>query len=98
MMTDVFGVQGSLGDLVLHPRLLKEQFDHRGEASIHTIFASRKLHIRYLNPLHKAHEESVISELKINGKRVEFESTEAKGALIKRDQITSLSLKEFIQS
>ncbi len=91
MMTDVFGVQGSLGDLVLHPRLLKEQFDHRGEASIHTIFASRKLHIRYLNPLHKAHEESVISELKINGKRVEFESTEAKGALIKRDQITSLS-------
>jgi len=95
IMTEVFGVRGRLGDLVLQPRLIKEQFDKRGEASIDAIFASRKLQIRYHNPLHLAHDQSVITELKIDGKSVDFELIEGKGALIKRDQIIALAPEQI---
>lgn len=91
IMTEMFGVRGRLGDLVLQPCLMKEQFDSHGEASIHVIFASQKLHIRYHNPLHLAHNQGVITELKIDGESVDFELTEKRGALVKRDQILLLA-------
>ena len=90
MVTEMFGVRGHLGDLVLQPRLMKGQFDSRAEAGIHILFAARKLHICYHNPLYAENDQVVITELKIDGKSVDFELTEEKGALLRRDQITAL--------
>ncbi|MFP4016284.1 MAG: GH36-type glycosyl hydrolase domain-containing protein, partial [Halanaerobiales bacterium] len=49
MVTEIFGVKGHYGDLKLEPKLLREQFDNNGVASIGITFAGRKLEIEYLN-------------------------------------------------
>jgi len=50
LLTEVFGVKGDLGDLVLEPKLVAAQFDSQGDASIRTRFAERDLEVVYHNP------------------------------------------------
>lgn len=49
MITEVFGVRGEVGDLVLEPKLLREQFDKEGWASIQINFAGKRFNIKYHN-------------------------------------------------
>ncbi len=49
MITEVFGVRGKAGDLVLYPKLLSEQFDASKTASITVPFAGKNFHIVYIN-------------------------------------------------
>lgn len=49
MITQVFGVRGEAGDLVLYPKLLAEQFDTQGTASITTVFADKVFTVVYQN-------------------------------------------------
>lgn len=53
MITEVFGVHGAAGDLVLHPKLLSEQFASDGTASITVTFAGKHLDIIYVNKNNK---------------------------------------------
>ena len=48
VITEMFGVKGDCGDLVLGPKLLPEQFD-RGRAGLSLHFGGRKWHIVYVN-------------------------------------------------
>jgi hypothetical protein len=50
LLTEVFGVKGDLGDLVLEPKLVAAQFDPQGDATIRTRFAERDLEVVYHNP------------------------------------------------
>lgn len=50
MITQVFGVRGQAGDLILAPQLMAEQFDEQGEASVSLVFAGKNLEIIYENP------------------------------------------------
>jgi cellobiose phosphorylase len=50
LVTRVFGVYGLRGDLALAPKLMREQFDAAGNASVTTLFAGRKLEVTYQNP------------------------------------------------
>lgn len=50
LLTQAFGVRGQLGDLVLDPKLVLEQFDGEGKASVRTWFAGRQLEVVYHNP------------------------------------------------
>ena len=49
MITQVFGVRGEAGDLILDPKLLAEQFYDNGRASLKVSFAGRDLEIIYEN-------------------------------------------------
>lgn len=49
MVTEVFGVHGEVGDLVMKPKLVKEQFDQEGKASMKLIFADKEFEIIYSN-------------------------------------------------
>lgn len=49
MITEVFGIRGKAGDLVIHPKLLAEQFDQEGTASLTVPFAGKTLHILFVN-------------------------------------------------
>jgi cellobiose phosphorylase len=81
MVDQVYGVQGQLGNLVLAPQLVKEQFDSKNQASIKTIFADRKLEIVYENQQKKnVHDYSVVA-VKINGESVIFDSDGRNGVL-----------------
>ncbi len=50
MITEVFGVKGDLGDLVIAPSLLSEQFDEKGSAGLKLEFARKKFEIIMHNP------------------------------------------------
>ena len=50
MITQVVGVRGEAGDLILAPRLMAEQFDDQGKASVSLVFAGKKLDVIYENP------------------------------------------------
>ncbi|MFH0953616.1 MAG: cellobiose phosphorylase [Verrucomicrobiota bacterium] len=49
MLTQVFGVRGELGDLVIDPQLAPEDFGADGRCSIRTFFADRPLVITFEN-------------------------------------------------
>ena len=49
MITEVFGVRGELGDLVIAPKLLKEQFDATGRAGIELMFAGKQLCLTFID-------------------------------------------------
>ena len=53
MITEVFGVRGEAGDLLLAPQLTAEQFDETGTAELRLTFAGRPLTVRYHNAARK---------------------------------------------
>ena len=63
LITEVFGVKGSFGDLVLEPKLVKEQFDDDGNAGVHLEFAGNTFVIRYHNAEKKDYGAYQISEV-----------------------------------
>lgn len=50
MITEAFGVKGEIGNLVLEPKLVKEQFDEEGYAKLKLPFAGAEIEIVYHNP------------------------------------------------
>lgn len=61
MITEVFGVHGAAGNLILHPKLLAEQFDEKGTASICLSFANKALHVVYINESGKNYGSYTVS-------------------------------------
>lgn len=49
VLTEMFGIKGNFGDLLLEPKLMLEQFDENGTARAQLIFADRKLMVVYHN-------------------------------------------------
>lgn len=50
MVTEVFGVRGEIGNLVMEPKLLAEQFDENGIAGIALNFAGKEIDVKIHNP------------------------------------------------
>ena len=67
VLTGMYGINGSDGNLLLEPKLLLEQFDHEGNASVYCVFDNKKLRITYLNENKKQYGKYKISEILING-------------------------------
>ena len=67
MVTEVFGVRGSAGDLHIEPKLVKEQFDEKGYASIKLPFRGHEFTVVYANPKKKSYGEYSIGEVLVDG-------------------------------
>ena len=50
LLTQVFGVRGAEGDLLIEPKLCREQFEMSRTISIYRSFAGRKLRVNFTNP------------------------------------------------
>ena len=68
MITEVFGIRGVAGNLVIYPKLLAEQFDDKGVASITTYFANKKLVVTFYNKNQKDFGDYVIGSATHDGK------------------------------
>lgn len=66
LLTEVFGVKGQLGDLVLTPRLVAAQFDEQGKAAVRTQFAGRAIELVYHNAARLDCGSYVIEEVRID--------------------------------
>lgn len=93
VLTEMFGVKGSYGDMKLDPKLLLSQFDEDNKASISLVFSDRKFKVEYINELHKDFGEYKIQEIFINNETYEFKNSN----IIDKKYINSLELdKEHI--
>lgn len=77
-LTQMYGVKGSFGDLVVCPQLVKEQFDEEGIASIVSSFAGRQIKVVYENKKHKEIGDYEIEEIYIDGVLYELKSEEGR--------------------
>ena len=90
MLTQVFGIKGRLGDLVLEPKLVREQFGADGKAAVLTLFADRKLNVTYHNHAHLPYGEYAVQEIQLDGQPVSFE-LDGNVAILSRDAIVALA-------
>lgn len=67
LLTEVYGVKGLLGDLKLAPRFVAEQFASAETLTVHTLFAGKKLEIRYQNPQRLSWDSYRIAAVEVNG-------------------------------
>ncbi len=89
LVTQAFGVRGQLGDLALYPKLVQEQFDTQGKASVQTRFVDRQLEVTYLNPGRLEHGSYKVVRVTLNGTELDVNfSTD--GCWIPRKSIATL--------
>jgi len=89
MVTEIFGVRGQLGDLVLDPKLVPSQFDEAGKAGIGTIFADEFLNITYSNEKRLSVRDYEIKAVRLNGESIKYQFKDGL-AIIPRETITEL--------
>lgn len=90
LLTDVFGVRGRLGDLVVEPRLPEGW----GEKPCVTIqFAGKTLEIEFVNPQRLSGKDCKIKQVTVNGKAHDSLAVEM---IFKRDEIAGWPVKTKI--
>ena len=66
-LTQAFGVRGEGGDLVLEPKLVKEQFNRKGGVEVSCTFAGKGLRVLYHNPRRLDFGEYQVKDISLNG-------------------------------
>ncbi|MEO3946001.1 cellobiose phosphorylase [Gorillibacterium sp. CAU 1737] len=89
-LTEVYGVKGEWGDLILEPKLTAEQFTEDGEAAVTTLFAGRRLRITYRNSARLEAGSYKVHAIRLNGESVSCQARRD-GALLNRSLLTSLA-------
>ncbi len=72
MLTQVFGVRGDMGSLMIDPKLLKSQFGKSKKVSVITTFADKAIRVNYFNPNNLNYGEYKIGNISINGSTVKI--------------------------
>jgi len=70
LVTQVFGIRGEAGNLLIEPKLVKNNFKKSKKISINTIFAGRKIKVSYFNPRKLDYGKYKIGKIRINGKAI----------------------------
>lgn len=92
MITEVFGVKGKCGNLIVSPALMPEQYDKDGRAALRLEFAGRKFEIQICNKEKKNVQEASIKTATCDGVPMEFD--ENGYAFLPKQNIEKLSLEE----
>lgn len=89
MITEVFGVRGEAGDLILYPKLLACQFDANAAASIRIPFAGRSFTVIYKNKNSKDFGAYIIDSASCDGTALAI--NEDSFVILPRNMLTALS-------
>jgi len=71
VVNEMFGVKGALGGLAIEPKLVKEQFDKDGQASIGLTFRGLEFKVTYNNMDMLDFGEYKVSEIKVDDNTVD---------------------------
>ena len=97
-LTQVFGVCGKNGDLLLAPKLVKEEFDPKTlTAGISCYFAGKKMIVTYENPKKLDHGSYKIEKVFYNGEKISTGKGHENVVIIKRDFIERTQVECAIQ-
>lgn len=92
VLTEMFGVKGHYGDLLLEPKLTKAQFDETGSAYVQLEFAGKPIKVIYHYKNNKMDDGYKVTNLLLNGRK--YELTDNK-AMIKREDLTETKSNEL---
>ncbi len=95
MLTEVYGIKGELGDLVIEPKLTARQFDADGQCRVSTLFAGKPVEVNFENPEQLEYGQYCIGKIKINGNVIPIE-TQQHRAVIQRERLAALSDPAYI--
>ena len=90
VLTEMFGFRGEYGDLVLAPKLVKEQFDSNGTAAAQAFFLGKRVELVYSNPQGLDYEDYKIEGIKIDRIAISFETNAGKSAKIYKTSLEQL--------
>jgi len=91
-LTQVFGVRGEYGDLLLSPKLTAEEFSENGLAEVSCIFAGKKIKVSYLNPAKRDFPHYVLKEVFLNNQPIANDRPNALSVKIPRALIQQSEL------
>ena len=87
LVTQVLGIRGQWGDLLLAPKLVPEQFGKGGQISAEICFAGKRLKVTYLNRSRKPFGQYRIESVLLQGKTLPPAQHPAAEILIPRARI-----------
>lgn len=87
VLTQVFGIRGLHGDLLLAPKLTLEDFGRGSEVSAQATFAGKRLKIVYRNSKRLSYEHYCVSRVEINGRELTALDLHKKEVLILREHL-----------
>jgi hypothetical protein len=82
LITEIYGVKGHKGMLMLEPKLSSNYFDSDNKSHISTIFSTYKISVTYHNPDGLSYDNYCIKELKINDVNLDVDETTNKSLII----------------
>ncbi len=84
VLTQVFGVRGHLGDLLLAPKLTQDMFRLKNEVSVDTYYEGRRIKVVYRNPKKIAYEHYCVTKVLMNGRELKEAGLHQKEVLIQK--------------
>jgi hypothetical protein len=84
LVTEVFGVRGTSGDLKLNPKLVSAQFDDAGKAALTTLFAHKLVEVTYLNPGKLDYGQYRVISISIDGEDAVYSIRDGKPILARK--------------
>lgn len=87
LLTQVFGVRGLEGDLLLAPKLEPDQYDKNGVASVSVRFASANVTVRYHNPGRLPYEKYKIASVQSQGQTLDLRRLSDKEVILARSVV-----------
>lgn len=67
VLTQMYGVRGKGGNLIIEPKLVREQFKKSGNSSVSTNFRGKDIKVIFFNPYQLDYGEYAIAKVTING-------------------------------
>jgi len=89
VVTQVLGIRGEWGDLVLAPKLMPEEFGTLGRVTARTWFAGKRLTVIFINPAKKAFGQYRIQSVLLQGRA--FPVTDSRHVKIPRKNLLDLA-------
>jgi len=89
LLTQVFGVRGETGDLLIAPKLTPRQFDRNREASVNVVFAGSSIEVVFRNRSRVPYERMRIGSITDASGPVPFTRRSAREAIIPRSAVAA---------
>jgi cellobiose phosphorylase len=90
LLNEIFGVRGEYGDLVLHPKLVLEQFNQENQAVTNTYFYNKPIKVVYDNPGRLEFDQYKISSIEVNQEQISFEPYHSSFAKLQKTFLDSM--------
>jgi cellobiose phosphorylase len=94
-LTQVLGIRGQWGDLLLAPKLVPEQFGKSGQVVAQLDFAGKRLKVTYFNRARKPYGKYKIESVLLHGRSMPAPAEASSKVLIRRADLQAISAPEI---